>query len=229
MGKSLSVLKRKRGDVGPSPMTSEVKFNIYHSLEINLVDYVACPLAMLMNKTLKHGTLPQDWKKAFVSPIHKKGARNIAENYRPISLTSVDCKSMEKFVKDAVFNHLIENNLLSKKQFGFVNGRSTVTQLLNYVDKCAEIIANGGAVDCIYFDFSKAFDTVPHQRLAAKMKAYGISGNVLSWTQDFLAGREQVIRVTVNYQFPNQSPVAFHKVVFSVLYYLSYILMIFPM
>ena len=98
-------------------------------LLINLVDYVACPLAMLMNKTLKHGTLPQDWKKAFVSPIHKKGARNIAENYKPISLTSVVCKLMEKFVKDAVFNHLIEYNLLSKKQFGFVNGRSI--RLLN--------------------------------------------------------------------------------------------------
>ena len=109
---------------------------------------------------------------------------------------------MEKFVKDAVFNHLMENNLLSKKQFGFVNGRSTVTQLLNYVDKCAEIVANGGAVDCIHFDFNKAFDTVPHQRLAAKMKAYGISGNVLSWTQDFLAGREQVVRVNGELSVP---------------------------
>ena len=171
-------------------------------LLIKLIDYVASPLAMLMNTTIKHGILPKDWKKAFVSPIYKKGARNIAENYRPISLTSVVCKLMEKFIKDAVLNHLIENKLLSKKQFGFVCGRSTVTQLLNYVDKCAEIIANGGVVDSIYFDFSKAFDTVPHQRLSVKMKANGIEGKVLSWIQDFLTGREQVVRVNGELSVP---------------------------
>ena len=164
-------------------------------LLIKLVDHVAGPLAMLMNRTLQYGSLPKDWKKAFVSPIYKKGARNIAENYRPISLTSVVCKLMEKFIKDTVLNYLIENNLLSKKQFGFVSGRSTVTQLLNYIDKCAETISNGGVVDSIYFDFSKAFDTVPHQRLSVKMKAYGIEGNVFAWIKDFLTEREQCVRV----------------------------------
>ena len=162
---------------------------------INLVDFVANPLALLMNATFNESVLPKDWKKAFVSPIYKKGARNRAENYRPISLTSVVCKLMEKLVKDAVFNHLIKNNLLSKKQFGFISGRSTVTQLLNYLDKCAESIANGKVVDTIYFDFSKAFDTVSHQRLSIKMKAYGIAGKILAWIDAFLSGREQVVRV----------------------------------
>ena len=162
---------------------------------INLVDFVANPLALLMNATFNESVLPKDWKKAFVSPIYKKGARNRAENYRPISLTSVVCKLMEKLVKDAVFNHLIKNNLLSKKQFGFISGRSTVTQLLNYLDKCAESIANGKVVDTIYFDFSKAFDTVSHQRLSIKMKAYGIAGKILAWIDAFLSGTEQVVRV----------------------------------
>ena len=105
---------------------------------------------------------------------------------------------MEKLVKDAVLCHLAENDLLSKKQFGFLSGRSTVTQLLNYLDKCAEIIASGGVVDSIYFDFSKAFDTVPHKRLSVKMKAYGIEGQLLSWIEAFLAGREQSVRVYGN-------------------------------
>ena len=61
--------------------------------------------------------------------------------------------------------HLIENKLLSAKQFGFIPGRSTTTQLLYYLDKCVQTIADGGVVDAIYFDFSKAFDTVPHRRL----------------------------------------------------------------
>ena len=104
-------------------------------LLIQLVDFVTEPLTLLMNTSLKQGVLPLDWKKAFVSPIYKKGARNRAENYRPISLTSIACKLMEKLVKDAVLGHLAENDLLSKKQFGFLSGRSTVTQLLYYLDK----------------------------------------------------------------------------------------------
>ena len=68
---------------------------------------------------------------------------------------------------------------------------------MNYFDKCAEVVANGGVVDSIYFDFSKAFDTVPHKRLSIKLKAYGIDGNVLKWIEAFLSGREQVVRVKV--------------------------------
>ena len=147
---------------------------------IKLVDFVSNPLALLMNASINNGTLPKDWKKAVVSPIYKKGARNLL---------------MGKLIKDAVHTHLIANNLLSKKQIGFDCRRSTVTQLLNYIDKCAEIVANGGVVDSIYFDFSKAFDTVPHQRLSIKIKAYGIQGKVLSWIEAFLSGREQVVRV----------------------------------
>ena len=66
---------------------------------------------------------------------------------------------------------------------------------MNYLDKCAEVIASGGVVDSIYFDFAKAFDTVPYQRLSVKMKAYGIQGNLLSWIEAFLSGRNQRVRV----------------------------------
>ena len=172
---------------------------------IKLIEFVADPLTLLMNASLNCGVLPRDWKKAYVSPIYKKGARNLAENYRPISLTSIACKIMEKLVKDVILTHLIDNKLLSKKQFGFISGRSTVTQLLAYLDKCADIVANGGVVDSIYFDFSKAFDTVPHQRLGVKMKAYGIQGKLLSWIEAFLTGREQMVRV--NGELSAQKPV----------------------
>ena len=137
-------------------------------MPIKLVDYVTKAITMLMNSTIQHGTLPDDWKRAVVSP---KKVQNLAENYRPISITSIICKLTEKFLKKAVLEHLIENDLLSKKQYGFISGRSTVTQLLMYIDECAEIIAKGGIVDIIYFNFSKVFDTVPHQRLSVKMKS----------------------------------------------------------
>ena len=92
-----------------------------------LADLIAEPLTFLLNKTLEQNDIPADWKKAYVSPIFKKGARYRAENYRPISLTSIVCKLMESLVKEVVLQHMILNHLLSEKQYGFISGRSTVT------------------------------------------------------------------------------------------------------
>ena len=169
--------------------------NIHPRLLIELRDHISAPLAQLMNKTFKTKAIPQDWKKANVSPIFKKGARNKAENYRPISLTSIVCKLMESIIKEFVMKHLFKNGLLSKKQYGFISGRSTVTQLLKYLDDCAETMANGGVTDTIYLDFAKAFDTVPHERLLVKLKSYGIEGEILHWIEAFLSERTQVVQV----------------------------------
>ena len=82
----------------------------------------------------------------------------------------------------------MENNLLSSNQHGFISSRSTVTQLLNYLDKCAESIVDGKVVDTIYLHFEKAFDTVPHQRLVGKLKVYGIHGDLIKWANEYLSG-----------------------------------------
>ena len=91
--------------------------------------------------------------------------------------------------------HLIEHKLLSPRQFGFISGRSTTTQLLYFIDKCVNIIAEGKVVDVIYFDFAKAFDSVPHKRLLHKLKSFGIYGNVYNWIKAFLLGRKQFVSV----------------------------------
>lgn len=162
---------------------------------IELRDHLAEPLAFIFNASLQRGTVPQDWKRANVSPIFKKGSRNLPENYRPISLTSIICKMMETLIRDRILGHMKDRNLLSNKQHGFITGRSTVTQLLNYLERCAKSLVNGGVVDSIYLDFAKAFDTVPHRRLLGKMEAYGISGNVLNWVKDYLNERTQTVIV----------------------------------
>ena len=86
-------------------------------------------------------------------------------------------------------------NLLSSKQSGFINGRSTTTKLLSYLDKCIDIIVSGGVVDTIYFDFAKTFDSVPHERLLGKLKSYSINGNFLEWIKAFLSNRRQIVNV----------------------------------
>jgi hypothetical protein len=161
-----------------------------------LVDFVTQPLTIIMKNSLQTGVLPDDWKRAVVSPIYKKGPKNIPTNYRPVSLTSIVCKMMESILtKHVIKPHLIKEHLLSNKQYGFISGRSTTTQLLHYLDKCAEEIANGDVVDVIYFDFAKAFDTVPHRRLMRKIESYGIKGNLLNWIKGFLSGRSQRVKV----------------------------------
>ena len=86
-----------------------------------LADYITIPLFIIMQKSLSSGVLPCDWKLADVSPIFKKGAKNLAENYRPISLTSIACRILEKIIKNNIINHLTQEKLLSSKQHGFVN------------------------------------------------------------------------------------------------------------
>ena len=102
---------------------------------------------------------------------------------------------MESFLKDAIMSHLLENNLLSTRLHGFINGRSTVTQLLTYLECCAKKVANKEVVDVVYLDFQKAFDTVPHARLIKKLNSYGIDGAILAWITEYLKDRTQIVRV----------------------------------
>ena len=136
-----------------------------------------------------------NWRFATISPIYKKGRKQLAENYRPVSLTSVSCKILESLVREKLICYLKENNLLSSRQFGFLGRRSTILQLLNYLDYCAEAMSRELSVDSIYLDFQKAFDTVPHRRLSVKLKAYGIKGALLKWIESFLGMRKQQVSV----------------------------------
>ena len=129
--------------------------------------------------------IPQGQNKAYVSPIFKKGDRNKAENYRPINLTSIVCKLIESFVEDSLMTHMRAEIFLSSKQYGFINRRSTSTQLLSYL----------GVVDTIYFEFAKVFDSVPHERLLSNIKSYCTNGKVLEWIKTFLSNRRQIVNV----------------------------------
>jgi len=153
------------------------------------------PKILFCIKTLAEGQIPKDWKDANVTPVFKKGSRSEVSNYRPISLTSVCCKVMEKLVRNAVLEHMISNGFLSDSQHGFVHGRSWTTQLLKVIDKWTEIIDEGGAVDAVYLDFAEAFDTVPHQILLVKLASYEIQGQVLQWIRSFLRERRQRVGV----------------------------------
>jgi hypothetical protein len=102
---------------------------------------------------------------------------------------------MEKLVRNLIVDHMIRNKMFSKKQFGFISGRSTTLQLLKVMDEWTGILDNGGRIDSIYMDFMKAFDKVPHRRLIKKMEGYGIGKRILNWVKEFLKNRKQKLLV----------------------------------
>ena len=116
-----------------------------------------------------------------MTPIHKKGSNVVAFSYRPVSITSVIGKMMESIVRDQLVEHMILHNLFCYAQHGFVPKRCCMTQLLVTMELWSEILDSGAPIDAIYLDFRKAFDTVPHQRLTRKLKAYDVTGKPLRW------------------------------------------------
>ncbi len=173
---------------GPDNMHPRVLKELRHE--------ISKPLSIIMMKSLQEGTLPSSWKTAHVTPIFKKGSKSECGNYRPVSLTSIVCKTLEAIIRDHLNDFISSNNLLSTCQHGFVNGRSCSTQLLQCLDVWTDLMDQGESIDVIYLDFAKAFDSVPHQRLLNKMKGMGFTKQILDWSENFLTGREQ--RVVVN-------------------------------
>ena len=153
-------------------------------------------LSILFTRSMSHSEIPDDWKSANVVPIFKKGSRKELENYRPISLTSLVGKLLEKIVKDGIQEHLDQHKLILDSQHGFRTGKSCLTNLLEFLEYATSHVDKGEDIDVIYLDFSKAFDKVPHQRLLHKLKLHGISGYILSWIREWLKDRKQ--RVTLN-------------------------------
>jgi hypothetical protein len=158
-------------------------------------EVIAIPLKLIFEESLKSGALPLDWRTGNITPIFKKGLKTKVENYRPISLTCVICKILESIIRDKLVKHMKDNNLFSDRQYGFIKGRSTVSQLLKIMDKWTDYLENGGQIDAIYTDLEKAFDKVPHRNLLNKLRWYKIDNNVIDWIGSFLTNRLQRVRL----------------------------------
>jgi ribonucleases P/MRP protein subunit RPP40 len=154
------------------------------------------PLHAIFNKSLCVGVVPNDWKRANICAIYKKGSKSDACNYRPVSLTSHVCKVMETIIKNRLTLHLYQYKLIHSTQHGFMKNRSCLTNLLEFLEYICSFVDKGQPIDVIYLDFQKAFDKVPHRRLISKLHAVGIEGQVAVWIENWLANREQ--RVVLN-------------------------------
>ena len=171
---------------GPDNIPTKVLKECAHTL--------APSITKLFNISLLSACLPSSWKMANVIPIHKKESKHQAKNYRPISLLPVISKILERCIYNRIIDYLIPK--ITKLQHGFLRNRSTATQLLSVLTNINNILDTGDQCDTVYFDLSKAFDSVPHRLLIHKLKSFGIHGTLLAWIQNYLTHRRQ--RVTIN-------------------------------
>ena len=149
-------------------------------------------LARLLDVTITNGTLPADWKRAIVVPVHERGDRSLVTNYRPVSLTSVVCKQMEHVIASYLRQVCDKNDWLYKGQHGFRPGYSCEDQVIMVCQDIADSMVNGDRIDAIVIDFSKAFDLVPHDRLLMKI---AISGEDSRMGKGVPLGRRKRVRV----------------------------------
>ena len=140
--------------------------------------------------------MPADWRRANVVPIFKKGVKSEPGNYRPVSLTSVICKTMERILQKKLVEHQENNARLKNSQHGFRSKLSCTTNMLKFLEYATLNIDNGEPVDVVYYDFSKAFDKVSIHKLLDKIHAYGIRGKFHQCIKSWLTGRSQ--RTAIN-------------------------------
>ena len=154
---------------------------------------LAFPLSKLFNQSYNSGILPDDWKVASIVPFFKKGDSRDVSNYRPISLTSCVIKVFERVVHKEILGRC--GHLLDERQHGFLKSKSCTTQLLSFTD---HITCNtrDRCYDVVYFDFSKAFDSVSHDIILRKLKTrYGLDGRLLRFILNYLKDRKQKVVV----------------------------------
>lgn len=154
---------------------------------------ISAPLTAIYNASLSTGVFPQLWKQAYITAIHKSGLRSKIENYRQISILSCLAKVMDNLMSQRLTCAF--KNIISDKQHGFLKGRSTTTNLMEFVSKVTKSMEARKQVDALYLDFSKAFDSLNHQLLLLKLEKYGVNQAVIKWMKSYLVGRSSVVRI----------------------------------
>ena len=152
-------------------------------------------LLVIMNKSLFQGYFPQDWRKAVIIPIPKIPIPKEVGDLRPIALTPLPGKILERFVHTQIMLHLDTHSLLNDFQNGFRKKHSTIDTIFKFSTDLQLNKNNKMNTIALFIDFKKAFDTVNHNILLEKLKKLRIQGNVLSWVGSYLFNRTQVTQV----------------------------------
>lgn len=157
----------------------------------NTLPHIVKPLNIIFTLSAKQMKYPTKWKNSHISPIHKSGDKADVNNYRPISVLSAIAKIFDR----VLCNYLLSktSHLISDFQHGFTAGKSTNTNLLEYVNYIATNMMNGGRVDVIFMDMAKAFDKIVHELLLQKLSTMPIDPCFIVLLESYLSNRQQIV------------------------------------
>lgn len=157
--------------------------------------YAIEAITYLVNLSLKNGVFPENWKLSVVRPLPKVIKPVSVEQLRPISILPAMSKILEKIVIRQIMTHVNAMNILPKLQSGFRKNHSTCTALTNLISDLIDAKDKGKYSSLIMLDYSKAFDSIHHEMLLAKMSYFGFSKEVVTWIRSYLGGRLQITKL----------------------------------
>lgn len=152
------------------------------------------PLLFVFNLALREGVYPTQWKVSRVTPVPKEVKATDIAMFRPIAVLSVFGKIFEGVINGYIAPLI--SSRLSEEQHGFRRGRSTATNVGNFVDYTLIHMDQSRQVDAAYFDFQKAFDLVDNDILLSKLSAFGFSPHLLKLFGSYLRDRRQYVQVS---------------------------------
>ena len=160
---------------------------------------LAKPISEICNLSIKYSIFPVDCQIAKLKPLFKKGSTTFPKNYRPISLLPLISKIIEKVIHDQTQAFLDENKIIYRFQSGFRKNFSTDSCLSYLNNKIVTGFESGLHTGMILIDLQKAFDTIDHEILIAKMEFLGFSKSVILWFKSYLSNR--IFKVNLNKTF----------------------------
>ena len=154
-------------------------------------EQLTLPLTILFNKSIATATYPSEFKLAKIIALYKKKSRYVPTNYRPISLLNCFNKIFERLIQTQMLTFIEKHKILYINQYGFRKGFSTTLALIDVVDFIKRCIDNKEYVLGIFLDLEKAFDSIDHDILLAKLDHYGFRGHSNKFLKSYLKNRQQ--------------------------------------
>ena len=158
------------------------------------VTVISVRICSLFNQCVESGYFPQGLKVAKVIPLFKGGLKESLENYRPISLLSSLSKIFERIIFNRMYNFANKQKILYEKQFGFQKKKSCVDALIEFTEFIREGWDKKLVGQSCLVDLKKAFDTINHDLLLAKLEKYGFRGRIFCLLKNYFANRFQFVQ-----------------------------------
>jgi hypothetical protein len=173
-----------------SPGDDNIPRWFFHQCSFEIAETVC----HIFNLSFSTGTVPQQWRRAIVTPIPKVPKPVYISSFRPISVTPLLSRLAEKLFVRRWLIPAITHDLMDD-QFGFRPTGSTTCALTNLIHHVTTMLEECKYVRCLMIDFSRAFDTVDHPILLAKLSRLNLPDYALNWIISFLSGRTQVVKI----------------------------------